>query len=85
MEDALGNVKEGLTPNPDMMWNKMIKFGYFERKWGKDFDMTATGHYASTTCVDGVKYLATAVDPVKDQTDFLAQISYEQLEKLIFT
>lgn len=79
MEYALRTVRSGLTPNPDMMCNKMIKFGYFEQRWGKDFDITATGHYATTTVVDGRKYLATAVDPVKDQTDFLAQISYEQV------
>lgn len=84
MEYALRTVKAGLTPNPDMMCNKMIKFGYFEERWGRDFDMTATGHYATTDVVDGVKYLATAVDPVKDQTDFLAQISYKQLEHLMF-
>lgn len=84
MEYALRTVKAGLTPNPDMMCNKMIKFGYFEERWGKEFDMTATGHYASTDFVDGIKYLATAVDPVKDQTDFLAQISYDQLKHLMF-
>ncbi|MBQ7941375.1 MAG: tRNA 2-thiouridine(34) synthase MnmA [Muribaculaceae bacterium] len=84
MEYALRTVKAGLTPNPDMMCNKMIKFGYFEQRWGKEFDITATGHYASTDFVDGKKYLATAVDPVKDQTDFLAQISYEQLQHLMF-
>ena len=84
MEYALRTVKAGLTPNPDMMCNKMIKFGYFEQRWGKDFDITATGHYASTDFVNGTKYLATAVDPVKDQTDFLAQISYEQLMHLTF-
>lgn len=84
MEYALRTVRSGLTPNPDMMCNKMIKFGYFEQRWGKDFDITATGHYATTDFVDGRKYLATAVDPVKDQTDFLAQISYEQLLHLTF-
>ena len=84
MEYALRTVRAGLTPNPDMMCNKMIKFGYFEQRWGHEFDMTATGHYASTDFVDGTKYLATAVDPVKDQTDFLAQISYQQLEHLMF-
>ena len=84
MEYALRTVKMGLTPNPDMMCNKMIKFGYFEQRWGHEFDLTATGHYASTEWIDGVKYLATAVDPVKDQTDFLAQISYDQLKHLIF-
>ncbi len=84
MEYALRTVKAGLTPNPDMMCNRMIKFGFFEQRWGKDFDMTATGHYATTRVIDGVKYLATAVDPVKDQTDFLAQITYEQLCHVMF-
>ncbi len=85
MEYALQTVKQGLTPNPDIMCNKMIKFGYFEERWGHEFDMTATGHYASTlTGDDGLKYLATAVDPVKDQTDFLARISYSQLSHLMF-
>ncbi len=84
MEYALRTVKAGLTPNPDMMCNKMIKFGFFEQRWGHEFDLTATGHYATTDFVDGIKYLATAVDPVKDQTDFLAQISYAQLKHLIF-
>lgn len=84
MEYALRTVKEGLTPNPDIMCNKMIKFGFFEERWGKDFDKTATGHYASTDVIDGITYLATACDPVKDQTDFLARISYSQLCHLMF-
>ena len=84
MEYALRTVKAGLTPNPDMMCNRMIKFGYFEQRWGKDFDITATGHYANTAFVGDTKYLAMAVDPVKDQTDFLAQITYEQLLHLTF-
>lgn len=84
MEYALRTVREGLTPNPDIMCNKMIKFGFFEQRWGREFDLTATGHYASTVERDGKKYLATAVDPVKDQTDFLARISYEQLLHLTF-
>ncbi len=84
MAYALRTVKAGLTPNPDIMCNRIIKFGYFEKRWGKDFDITASGHYATTDVVDGVKYLATAVDPVKDQTDFLAQITHEQLEHVMF-
>ncbi len=85
MEYALRTVRAGLTPNPDIMCNKMIKFGFFEERWGKDFDRTATGHYASiTTDADGLEWLSTAVDPVKDQTDFLAQISYRQLSHLMF-
>ncbi len=84
MAYALRTVKAGLTPNPDMMCNRMIKFGYFEQRWGHEFDMTATGHYATTCDVGGIRYLATAADAVKDQTDFLAQITYEQLCHLMF-
>jgi tRNA-specific 2-thiouridylase len=84
MEYALRTVKAGLTPNPDIMCNKIIKFGYFEQRWGHEFEKTATGHYATTAIVNGTTYLATAVDPVKDQTDFLAQISYDQLTHLMF-
>lgn len=85
MDYALRTVKAGLTPNPDIMCNSIIKFGYFEERWGREFDLTATGHYADTYIdADGRKWLATAVDPVKDQTDFLARISGHQLEHLIF-
>lgn len=84
MEYALRTVKEGLTPNPDIMCNRMIKFGYFEKRWGHEFDMTATGHYATTTRIDDKVYLSTAVDPVKDQTDFLARITYPQLSHIMF-
>lgn len=84
MAYALRTVKAGLTPHPDMMCNKLIKFGFFEQRWGREFDRTATGHYASIRELDGRLYLATAADPVKDQTDFLASISYEQLSHLMF-
>ena len=84
MEYALRTVRQGLTPNPDIMCNKMIKFGYFEQRWGHEFDKTATGHYASIAEIGGKTYLATAVDPVKDQTDFLARIDYNQLCHLMF-
>ena len=84
MQYTLDTVKKGLTPHPDIMCNKIIKFGFFNERWGKDFDKIATGHYASIKEKDGRLFLATAKDPVKDQTDFLAQISYSQLQHIIF-
>ncbi len=81
---TIDKVKLGLTPNPDVMCNKLIKFGVFEQRVGKDFDKTATGHYATTTELDGKVYLSTAKDPIKDQTDFLAQINSLQVSKLMF-
>ena len=84
MEYALRTVKQGLTPNPDIMCNRIIKFGYFEERYGHEFDRTATGHYATIKHKDGLTWLGTAVDPIKDQTDFLARISYKQLTHLMF-
>lgn len=81
---AIDKIKRGLTPNPDVMCNKLIKFGCFEQRVGKEFDFTATGHYATTVLKDGRTWLGTAADSVKDQTDFLAQIDYLQVSKLMF-
>jgi len=81
---TINKVKLGLTPNPDVMCNKLIKFGVFEQRVGKDFDKTATGHYAKIIEENGKVYLGTAIDPVKDQTDFLAQIDALQVSKLMF-
>jgi len=77
-------VKRGLTPNPDMMCNKLIKFGVFNDRWGNNFDRIATGHYATTTVIDGKTYLSTAADHVKDQTYFLGQVDYLQISRLMF-
>lgn len=81
---TIDTVREGLTPNPDIMCNKLIKFGVFNERYGADYDLIATGHYATTTYLDDTLFLSTAPDPVKDQTDFLAQISFAQISKLIF-
>lgn len=81
---AIDKIRRGLTPNPDVMCNKLIKFGCFEQRVGKEFDFTATGHYATTVLVDGKTWLGTAADLLKDQTDFLAQIDYLQVSKLMF-
>lgn len=81
---AIDKVRRGLTPNPDVMCNKLIKFGCFERQVGKDFDFTATGHYATTVRQNGKTWLGTALDSIKDQTDFLAQIDSLQVSKLMF-
>lgn len=81
---TINTVRSGLTPNPDIMCNKLIKFGAFNEKFGNEYDLISTGHYATTLNVDGEKYLGTAKDAFKDQTYFLGQISRQQLGKLIF-
>ena len=85
---TMDKVRAGLTPNPDVMCNRLIKFGAFHEKRGHDYDLIATGHYATTENEElgmrNVKWLCTSPDPVKDQTDFLAQIYDWQLEKALF-
>ena len=81
---TMDKVRSGFTPNPDVMCNRMIKFGAFHDKVGHNYDYIVTGHYAQTEIIDGKKWLVTSPDPVKDQTDFLAQIYDWQLQKAIF-
>ena len=82
---TMESVSAGRTPNPDVMCNRMIKFGAFDRKRGHEYDLIATGHYAQTEIDDeGLKWLCTSPDPVKDQTDFLAQLYDWQLKKALF-
>ena len=100
---TMDKVKAGLTPNPDVMCNRLIKFGAFHEKRGHDYDLIATGHYAQTEEEQDLslapcslplapcslplaprKWLCTSPDPVKDQTDFLAQIYDWQLQKALF-
>ena len=89
---TMDKVRAGLTPNPDVMCNRLIKFGAFHEKRGHDYDLIATGHYATTEIehvvsgspADALKWLCTSPDPVKDQTDFLAQIYDWQLQKALF-
>ncbi len=81
---TIDSVRRGLTPNPDVMCNRLIKFGAFDEVRGHGYDRIATGHYATTDTFNGTTYLATAKDPVKDQTDFLSQLEYAQIQRLLF-
>lgn len=71
----------GLTPNPDVMCNREIKFGVL-RSWAKDhgFAAVATGHYARRLALpDGTFALLEGADKNKDQSYFLTLLSQEQL------
>lgn len=75
----------GRTPNPDVLCNRQIKFGYFldaAKRLG--CDAVATGHYAGVHVVDTVAHLLRAKDDSKDQTYFLHQLSQEQLRHALF-
>lgn len=82
----LDGYRRGLTPNPDIMCNREIKFGVF-RAWAKDngFGAVATGHYARRgDKPDGTYSLLEGADKNKDQSYFLALLSQEQLRDARF-
>lgn len=81
---TISEVKEGRTPNPDMLCNARIKFGAFYELFGKDYDKVATGHYAQVEEKEGVTFLKTSPDLIKDQTYFLSQLSQAQVAKALF-
>jgi tRNA-specific 2-thiouridylase len=84
---TLQELKSGGTPSPDLFCNSLIKFGAFAEK--SQSRWIATGHYARVIhSFDNEKVqsskLCKAVDPIKDQTYFLSQLSQEQLKKVVF-
>jgi tRNA-specific 2-thiouridylase len=82
----LDGYERGLTPNPDIMCNREIKFGVF-RKWAADhgFPAVATGHYARRRVhPDGRVELREGADRNKDQTYFLALLDQDQLRDARF-
>ena len=73
--------RAGITPNPDVMCNKEIKFGLFlQRALKEGADYIATGHYARTKNLKLLK----AKDKNKDQTYFLWTLTQEQLKHCLF-
>ena len=77
----LDGYARGLTPNPDIMCNREIKFGVF-RAWAREhgFAGVATGHYARRLAQsDGTFALHEGADANKDQSYFLALLSQAQL------
>ncbi len=76
----------GITPNPDVACNRFIKFGALAKiAQTEGFSAVATGHYARRELrLDGRWGLYEGIDSNKDQSYFLAQISYDQLAHALF-
>ena len=76
----------GMTPNPDVMCNREMKFGVFRDYAGDEgFDKIATGHYAQLQAdEDGSWSILRGFDGNKDQTYFLALLKQEQAASALF-
>ncbi len=84
-EYTLREYAGGLTPNPDTLCNKEIKFGlFFEYARGAGADFVATGHYAQLKKTAGGTELYASVDTQKDQTYFLWMVKEELLKYTLF-
>jgi tRNA-uridine 2-sulfurtransferase len=76
----------GLTPNPCMVCNPLIKFGTvldYARSLGASH--LATGHYARVISdANGVLRLFKGIDSMKDQSYFLSRMTQAQLAHACF-
>ena len=82
----LDGYTRGITPNPDMMCNREIKFGVF-LDWAREHghDAVATGHHARRVeNPDGTFSLFEGADKNKDQSYFLAMLTQGQLRAARF-
>ena len=102
-EEYLNNVvrymlegyKNGITPNPDIMCNSVIKFGtFYDKAINEGADYVATGHYAQTINeLNDVNELYEVLnntslkrgeDSNKDQSYFLWGVLHERIAKTLF-
>lgn len=72
----LEGYQAGITPNPDVMCNREMKFGVLW-DWAQEhgFEAIATGHYARKVG----DHILRGADPNKDQTYFLAMMQPHQV------
>jgi len=92
--------RQGITPNPDVMCNKEIKFGLFlEKALAAGADYVATGHYVrrgvriekrglrgkTKKSLNSQSYiLYSARDTSKDQSYFLWTLTQDKLSRCLF-
>lgn len=81
----LSDHNEGLTPNPDILCNKEIKFrAFLDYCMEIGADYIATGHYVRVGNNGSSTKLLRGVDQTKDQSYFLHQVTSEDLAKSLF-
>jgi tRNA-specific 2-thiouridylase len=85
VEYLLAGYQDGITPNPDVMCNREIKFGVFlDYALAHGFDHVATGHYARVRHDAEDSTILRGLDPNKDQTYFLSLMQQHQARRALF-
>ncbi|MGJ8698186.1 MAG: tRNA 2-thiouridine(34) synthase MnmA [Verrucomicrobiaceae bacterium] len=82
----LEGYRSGVTPNPDVMCNREMKFGVFlDYALEQGFESVGTGHYVRRReRADGTADLLRGADPNKDQSYFLAMMTQHQVKHGLF-
>ncbi|HEX7382562.1 MAG TPA: tRNA 2-thiouridine(34) synthase MnmA [Nevskiaceae bacterium] len=84
-EPFLREYAAGLTPNPDVLCNRAVKFGPFvDYALRLGADVVATGHYAQLRQAADGPHLLRARDENKDQTYFLATVERARFSRVLF-
>ena len=86
VQSFLDGYARGLTPNPCLVCNRLIKWGFLlEHAQALGADYLASGHYARKRMVgDGREELLRAVDHAKDQSYVLHVLTQERLSRALF-
>lgn len=75
----------GRTPNPCVVCNKAVKFGYlFDVAAREHCDFVATGHYAQIASENGRFFIRKGADTAKDQSYFLWSLPQQSLRQTLF-
>ncbi|MEK6850520.1 MAG: tRNA 2-thiouridine(34) synthase MnmA [Nanoarchaeota archaeon] len=85
IDEMYKSYSKGLTPNPDILCNKVIKFPLFwkeAKKLGADY--IAMGHYARIKKTSKGYNLLAGKDKKKDQSYFLSDLSQSDLKHALF-
>ena len=82
----LEDYRRGLTPNPDILCNREVKFGIllnYSKEQG--FDGIATGHYARKKILPNEDFqILRGKDGNKDQSYFLSRVEKEAFRSVYF-
>jgi tRNA-specific 2-thiouridylase len=85
VDDFLGELQRGRTPNPCVRCNGHVRFGaMLELAARLGASRLATGHYARIEHDGHGPLIATAADPKKDQAYMLARLDPGDLDRLWF-
>ena len=85
-DEFLRGLEQGITPNPDVLCNREIKFDAFlKHALALGAEFVATGHYARVVAVGGEYHLLKGLDNNKDQSYFLCNVTQEQFSRIMFS